>query len=75
MYADRRRSDNGSSCIFEDGLIIGVPLMLVLIVSFQPEAAITSLPGLLRPVLGNGFAVGTVTVLAMEHVIFRKKKA
>lgn len=30
-----------SSFIFEDGLIIGVPLMLGLIVSFLPEAAIT----------------------------------
>lgn len=59
---------------FEDGLTIGLPLMLGLVVSFLPDAAIAATPGLLRPILGNGFVVGTITVLVMEHLIFRKRK-
>ncbi len=58
---------------FDDGLIIGLALMLGLIVSFLPETTVAALPHLLRPILGNGFVVGTAAVLLMEHVIFRKR--
>lgn len=63
------------SFTFEDGLTIGLPLMLGIIVSFLPAAAVAAFPTLLKPILVNGFVVGTLTVLIMEHLIFRKKKA
>lgn len=59
---------------FEDGLTIGLPLMLSLIISFLPGSAVAAFPSLLRPILGNGFVVGTVTVLLMEHLVFGEKK-
>ena len=64
---------SGDSFTFEDGLTIGLPLMLGLIVSFLPDAVVAALPALIRPILGNGFVIGTITVLSMEHLVFRKE--
>ena len=64
---------SGDSFSFEDGLIIALSLMLGLIVSFLPDTTVAALPHLLRPILGNGFVVGTAAVLLMEHVVYRKK--
>ena len=55
--------------IFEDGLILGLPLLLGTIISFLPEAALLSMPSVLRPILGNGFVVGVTAVMLLEHVI------
>ena len=64
---------SGDSFSFEDGLIIALSLMLGLIVSFLPDTTVAALPHLLRPILGNGFVVGTAAVLLMEHVVYRKR--
>mgnify|MGYP000881578402 CR=1 FL=1 len=58
---------------FENGLVIGLPLMLSVIVSFLPNTIIDSFPLFLRPLLGNGFVVGVLAVLIMEHLIFGGK--
>ncbi len=58
---------------FEDGLTLGLPLMLGIIISFLPSEAVNSFPPLLVPILGNGFVVGTLAVLLMEHVVYSKK--
>ncbi|MTI82011.1 MAG: xanthine permease [Firmicutes bacterium] len=60
---------------FEYGLIIGLPLMLSTIISFLPVETLTTFPPLVRPIIGNGFVVGILTVLIMEHIIFKEKKA
>lgn len=65
---------SGDSFSFEDGLIIALSLMLGLIVSFLPETTVAALPHLLRPILGNGFVVGTAAVLLMEHVVYRERR-
>jgi xanthine/uracil permease len=57
----------------EDGLVIGLSLMLSIIVSFLPDSVLNTFPLLLRPLLGNGFVVGVLAVLSMEHLVFRKK--
>lgn len=57
---------------FEDGLIIGLPLMLGVIVSFLPQTITAAFPPLLVPIIGNGFVVGVLAVLLMEHVIYRR---
>lgn len=59
---------------FNSGLIIGFPLMIALVVSFVPEQALAELPPLIRPILGNGFVIGTLVVLLLEHVVFRNEK-
>ena len=57
----------------EDGLVMGLPLLLGTIVSFLPGTLVNTFPPLLRPIAGNGFLVGVVAVLVLEHIIFRKK--
>jgi len=59
---------------FNDGLTVGLPLMLGLIVAFAPAGAFEGFPDLLRPIVGNGFIVGTITVILMEHLIFAARK-
>lgn len=56
---------------FEHGLIIGLPLMLGIIVTFLPPEAQETIPSLLRPILGNGFIIGTLGVTIMEHGIYK----
>jgi xanthine/uracil permease len=59
---------------FESGLVIGLPLMLSIVISFLPENLLNTFPVFLRPLLGNGFVVGVLAVLIMEHLIFGKER-
>ena len=58
---------------FETGLLIGLSILLGTIVAFLPAEVLAGFPATLRPVLGNGFVVGVVAALMMEHLVFRKK--
>jgi xanthine/uracil permease len=57
---------------FESGLIIGFPLLLGTVIAFLPAGVINTLPTVLKPILGNGFVMGIIAVLLLEHGIFRK---
>jgi xanthine/uracil permease len=57
---------------FSHGLTIALPLLLGTVISFLPPAVLEELPTLLRPILGNGFVVGVVAALILEHVVFRE---
>lgn len=59
---------------FEHGLAMGLSLMLSIIISFLSPEVLNSFPTILRPILGNGFVMGVVSVLIMEHLIFKKSK-
>ncbi|NMB33413.1 MAG: purine/pyrimidine permease [Clostridium sp.] len=56
---------------FEHGLVIGLSLMLSIIVSFLPQDTLNTFPLILRPILGNGFVVGVISLLVMERLIGR----
>ena len=58
---------------FNGALTIGLPIMLALVVAFLPAEVSATLPAVLRPIVGNGFVMGVIVVLVMEHVIFRKR--
>jgi xanthine/uracil permease len=58
---------------FQDGLIISIPAMVSVVVSYLPAAVKATFPPLLLPVLGNGFVVGVVTVLVLEHLVYRTR--
>ena len=55
---------------FHDGLILGLPVMVSLLFCVVPMEVI---PTLLRPIIGNGFVMGVVVVLFLEHIVFRKR--
>ena len=59
---------------FEYGLIIGLPMILGVIISYLPPAVLNTFPPILKPILGNGFVVGVIAVLIMEHLVFRQKR-
>lgn len=60
---------------FEDGLVLGTPLLLSVIISYLPSEAVAAFPNSLKPILGNGFVIGVLTVLIMEHLIYFRKKS
>ena len=47
--------------------------MLSIIISFLSDSILDTFPVILRPLLGNGFVVGVLAVLIMEHLIFQRK--
>lgn len=59
-----------SANTFEQGLIIGLPVMVALLFGVIPMQVI---PSMLRPLVGNGFVMGVITVILLEHVIFAKR--
>ena len=59
---------------FNGALTIGLPIMLSLVISFMPAEVTAIIPSFLRPILGNGFVMGVVVVLLLEHVIFRPRR-
>lgn len=58
---------------FSSGVIVGLPLMIGLVIAFSPSGVFDAFPDVLRPVIGNGFVMGTLTVIVLEHAVFRKK--
>lgn len=61
----------GNDFRFEHGLTVGLSLLLGTLVAFLPPEVLSSFPVTLRPTLGNGFVVGVLAALILEHVIFR----
>ncbi|MCC8193185.1 MAG: xanthine permease, partial [Deltaproteobacteria bacterium] len=57
---------------FPSGMTVGLPLMLGLIVAFAPAETFSVFPAMLRPVVGNGFVVGTLAVIILEHSLLRR---
>jgi xanthine/uracil permease len=67
MVALRGVDDEGF--VFENGLVIGLAILLGAMVAFLPAEVIRDLPAFLRPILGNGFVVGVVSALVLEHLV------
>lgn len=63
---------DGGPFQLESGLIIGLPVLLGTVVAFLPPAILETFPVVLKPILGNGFVLGVVFALMLEHLIFRK---
>lgn len=57
----------------DEGLIVGLPVVLGTVVSFLPTELVSQMPMIIRPILANGFVVGTLTVFLFEHLVYRKK--
>ncbi len=57
---------------FEDGFVIGLPLLLGTVISFLPPDLLSTFPVVLRPTLGNGFVVGTLCAFVLDRAIFRR---
>jgi uracil permease len=42
-------------------------------VAFLPPEVAAGLPAVIRPLIANGFVVGIVTVLGLEHIVYRRR--
>ena len=58
---------------FDEGLIIGIPLLLGTVVAFLPPAVAAGFPAMIRPLITNGFVVGIIAVLVLEHIVYRRR--
>jgi hypothetical protein len=56
----------------QDGLVVGMPLLVAVLVAFLPADAVSTFPPLIRPVAGNSFVMGVLAVLFLEHILFRQ---
>ena len=56
---------------FADGLTIGLPIMVALLFQMMPRGVV---PSVIEPLVGNGFAMGVIVVIVMEHLINRPAK-
>ena len=59
---------------FRDGLVLGIPIMLTLALSLAPQEAMNAIPSLLRPIIGNGFVMGVIVIIILEHIVLRERK-
>ncbi|MBN2733231.1 MAG: purine/pyrimidine permease [Methanomicrobiaceae archaeon] len=60
---------------FESGIIVGLSVIVGAIASAIPADVAHSFPLFLQPVVPNGFVMGVITVLIMEHVVYRKNSS
>lgn len=54
----------------DDGVIVGLPILLGTVIAFLPSAVAGQLPTVIRPLISNGFVVGVLFVLLLEHVLY-----
>ena len=64
----------GSVTEFRHGMIIALPILFNIILTFAPAEAISSIPQIIRPIVGNGFVMGVIIILLLEYIFLRKKK-
>lgn len=60
---------------FNEGVILGFPLLLAVIISFLPASAVSGFPQMLRPIIGNGFVMGVLCVIILEHWLLKERPA
>ena len=56
---------------FPGAMTISLPIMVALLFQLMPRGIV---PSVIEPLVGNGFAMGVITVLVMEHLINRNKE-
>lgn len=56
---------------FSAALTISLPIMLAMLFQLMPRGIV---PSVIEPLVGNGFAMGVIAVLVMEHLINRNKE-
>ena len=59
-----------SATTFADALTIGLPIMVAMLFQLMPKGIA---PAVIQPLIGNGFAMGVIMVMIMEHIINRPK--
>lgn len=56
---------------FNEGLAIGLPIMVALLTNSLPQSVLSAAPQALQSIVGNGFVMGVIFILIMEHGLLR----
>lgn len=56
----------------ESGFVIGFPVLVSVVISFIPPEAFEGTHHAVKAFLGNGFLIGILSAILLEHVIFKK---
>ncbi|MGB9936181.1 MAG: uracil-xanthine permease family protein [Methanobacterium sp.] len=54
----------------DEGVIVGLPILMGTVIAFLPSSVAVQLPEIIRPLIANGFVVGVIFVLLLEHVLY-----
>lgn len=59
------------NCIgnFNEGLVLALPVMVALATNNLPASVLASAPQALQSIVGNGFVMGIIFVLILEHIL------
>lgn len=64
---------SSSASSFNDSLILAIPIMFTAILSFVPSDVMAVIPPIIRPIVGNSFVMGIIIVIALEHLVLKKR--
>lgn len=59
---------------YEHGLSVGLALLVGTSVAYLPSEVVNTLPAMLRPMFGNGFVMGVLLCIMLEHLVFPSGK-
>ena len=59
-----------SATTFADALTLGLPIMVAMLFQLMPKGIASDV---IQPLVGNGFAMGVITVIVMEHIVNRQR--
>lgn len=62
--------ENKTLKTIDDGIIVGLPVLLGLIIAFMPPSVTAGLPLAIKPIVANGFVMGALAVLIFEHILY-----
>lgn len=57
----------------DDGMIVGIPLLVSIVIAFLPADFFQNFPPILQPIAGNAFVMGIIILLFLEHGLFKKQ--
>ena len=62
------------SYAFHTGIIIATGILVGTAITLMPTIILAEIPVEIRPIFGNGFLIGVVVIMVMEHIIYRTPK-
>ena len=56
---------------FQTGILIATGILVGTAITLMPTAVLVEIPITIRPIFGNGFLIGVVVIMVMEHIIYK----
>ena len=56
---------------FQTGILIATGILVGTAITLMPAAVLSEIPIAIRPIFGNGFLIGVIVIMVMEHIIYK----